>query len=106
MAAAAATHAQRVTLVLRALDRLSRGVTANSLFHVLPREAFPTRRVVRDEVLRATTAEGLTLRSYHVLPVVPKRPRKMHRRNPHYIYNVNRDNEGTISLRRCAGVVV
>ncbi|KNC51809.1 uncharacterized protein AMSG_07889 [Thecamonas trahens ATCC 50062] len=83
---------QRTVLVIRALASLGKPQTANNLFKVLPRSVFPTRASLRAEALEPATAMGLTTKTRKVLPRVPKRPRKMHRRNPHYVYNLKRDN--------------
>lgn len=92
---AASHQTQRLALVLRALDSIGKAITANNLFQVLPREAFPTRRVLRDEVLRAGTAAGLVSKAHRVLAAVPRRPRDMHRRNPHYVYTLNKSSAGS-----------
>ena len=89
----------KTVLVIRALAALGKPQTANNLFKVLPRSVFPSREALREEALTPATDSGITHKKKVVLDKVPKRPRKMKRRNPHYLYSLAVDHPGMLSKR-------
>ena len=91
----------KTVLVIRALAALGKPQTANNLFKVLPRSVFPSREALREEALTPATDSGITHKKKVVLDKVPKRPRKMKRRNPHYLYSLAVDHPGMLSKRVC-----